>query len=57
MKQGTYEIVEYQIEVEGIIQNRKRIIYYTNQDELYLIEEYYDTTEEIRPGYFLKEVI
>ena len=57
MKQGTYEIVDYQIEIQGSIQNRKRIIYYTNHDELYLIEEYYDTTEEIRPGYLLKEVI
>jgi hypothetical protein len=56
MKQGTYEIAEYQIEVEGIIQNRKRIIYYTNSDELYLIEEYYDTQEEIRQGYLLKTI-
>ena len=56
MKQGTYEIEDYQVEIQGIIQDRKKIIYYDNYDQLYLIEEYY-TAEEIRPGYLLKEVI
>jgi hypothetical protein len=53
MKEGTYEIVDYQIEIEGVIQDRKRIYYYNNQNDLYLIEEYYGTLEEIRPGYDL----
>lgn len=57
MKQGTYEIEDYQVEIQGIIQDRRKITYYDNYDQLYLIEEYYGTTEEIRPGYFLKEII
>ena len=54
MKEGTYEVVDYQIEIEGVIQSRKRIYYYNNQDDLFLIEEYYGTAEEIRPGFDLK---
>lgn len=57
MKQGTYEIEDYQVEIQGIIQDRRKITYYDNYNQLYLIEEYYGTTEEIRPGYFLKEII
>lgn len=54
MKEGTYEIVDYQIEIEGVVQDRKRIYYYNNQDDLFLIEEYYGTMEEIRPCFDLK---
>jgi len=45
-----YEITGYQIEIEGVIENRQRIQYWNNETD-YLIEEYYGTTEEIRLGY------
>ena len=54
MIEGTYEIVDYEIVIQDVLQSRKRIYYYDNQDGLYLIEEYYGTMEEIRPNYVLK---
>jgi hypothetical protein len=50
MYDHVYEITDYQIEIEGVIENRQRIQYWNNETD-YLIEEYYGTTEEIRLGY------
>jgi len=50
MYDHVYEITGYQIEIEGVIENRQRIQYWNNETD-YLIEEYYGTTEEIRLGY------
>jgi hypothetical protein len=50
MYNHVYEIIDYQIEIEGVIENRQRIQYWNNEED-YLIEEYYGTVEEIRPGY------
>jgi hypothetical protein len=50
MYDHVYKIIDYQIEIEGVIENRQRIQYWNNEND-YLIEEYYGTTEEIRLGY------
>lgn len=47
-----YEIVNYQVEINGVLQNRQNIYYWRNDFD-YTIEEYYGTTEEIRPGFSL----
>lgn len=47
-----YKITDYIISINGVNQNRHLIWYYTNEFD-YLIEEYYGSVEEIRPGYSL----
>jgi hypothetical protein len=47
-----YEISNYQVEINGVLQTRQTICYWTNESD-YLVEEYYGTTEEIRPGFSL----
>jgi hypothetical protein len=50
MYNHVYQITDYQIEIEGNLETRQRICYWNNEED-YLIEEYYGTTEEIRLGY------
>jgi hypothetical protein len=50
MYDHVYRITDYQIEVDGVMENRQRIQYWNNEED-YLIEEYYGTPGEIRPGY------
>jgi hypothetical protein len=45
-----YEIDNYQVEIEGVLQTRQIIRYWRNEFDN-LEEEYYGTTGEIRPGY------
>ena len=50
MYNHVYDIYNYQIEIEGVLETRQRICYWNNEED-YLIEEYYGTQSEIRAGY------
>lgn len=50
MYNHVYEITNYQVEINGELENRQKICYWNNEYD-YLIEEYYGTFEEIRSGY------